>query len=45
MAEVQALLAQGMSYRNTAVELGTSYNTVLRLWATVNHWGRKSPFF
>lgn len=28
IAEVQALLAQGMSYRNIAVELGTSYNTV-----------------
>lgn len=31
IAEVQALLAQGMSYRNIAVELGTSYNTVRRL--------------
>ncbi len=31
MAEVQALLAQGMSYRHIALELGTSYNTVRRL--------------
>jgi transposase len=31
IAEVQALLDQGMSYRNNAIELGTSYNTVQRL--------------
>jgi transposase len=31
IAEVQALVAQGMSYRNIAIELGTSYNTVRRL--------------
>jgi DNA-binding CsgD family transcriptional regulator len=31
IAEVQALVAQGMSYRNIAIELGTSYNTIRRL--------------
>jgi DNA-binding CsgD family transcriptional regulator len=30
-AEVQALLARGLSYRHIALELGTSYNTVRRL--------------
>jgi DNA-binding CsgD family transcriptional regulator len=31
IAEVQALLTRGMSYRDIAVTLGTSYNTVRRL--------------
>jgi len=31
IAEVQALLDQGMKLRNLAIELGTSYNTVRRL--------------
>jgi hypothetical protein len=31
IAEIQTLVAQGMSYRAIAVELGTSYNTVRRL--------------
>jgi DNA-binding CsgD family transcriptional regulator len=31
IAEVKALLAQGMSYRNIAMELRISYNTVRRL--------------
>jgi hypothetical protein len=31
IAEVQALLDQGMKLRNIAIELGTSYNTVRRL--------------
>jgi IS30 family transposase len=31
IAEVQALLDQGMKLRNIAIELGTCYNTVRRL--------------
>jgi Trp operon repressor len=44
IATVQALLAQGMSYREIARTMNTSYNTVRRLVGSVERQGAKGPF-